>query len=74
MVFSYFYFERLILNHYVNKANRKHVAAACLVLGVKFSDSSAYDRTKMSKLYDSIDKIIGIDKKDVLSFGINIVI
>jgi len=35
---SYVFFEKLVMNHFVTKANRKLVAAACLMLAAKTND------------------------------------
>jgi len=35
---SYVFFEKLVMNHFVTKANRKLVAAACLMLAAKSND------------------------------------
>ena len=35
---SFVFFEKLVMNHFVTKANRKLVAAACLMLAAKSND------------------------------------
>ena len=45
------------------------MAAVCIVLGVKFTDSVAYNKDKMNKLFEAIDKKFGTDRKEVLSLG-----
>lgn len=64
---AYVYFEKLILGHFVCKANRKHVAGVCLVLATKFHDPRG-NRFLETGLLEAIAQRFGIEKSDLLAF------
>jgi len=63
------YFERLIINGYVEDKNRKLVAATCLFLAFKLNNeiTSAQERSKhLGQLMDQLESSIGVSKKQIL--------
>lgn len=64
---AYVFLEKLILNHYLTKANRKLVAAACLMLAAKTNDPKfAVGQDFYSPLYEEIEKGLDVSKKEVM--------
>lgn len=63
---SYIFFEKLILQGLINKTNRKHLAANCLILAAKLNDTSKKD---ISKLIDAtINKFRFDNRREMISF------
>ncbi|CAK4761554.1 hypothetical protein LEN26_002595 [Aphanomyces euteiches] len=63
------YFEKLVLQNYVTKANRKLYMSACLLLAVKFNEPRAMDDTivVVKKLLGEIDQVHSIPSREVLA-------
>ncbi|KAJ3312080.1 hypothetical protein HDU76_002968 [Blyttiomyces sp. JEL0837] len=59
---AYVYFEKLVLKNYVTKANRKLIAAVCLLLAVKINDPK---ETKYSKLLEVTENVLEVPAKEV---------
>lgn len=63
---SYIFFEKLILQGLINKSNRKHLAANCLILAAKLND---VPKKEISKLIDAaISKFRFDNRKEMISF------
>ncbi|KAL9658295.1 hypothetical protein ABK040_015615 [Willaertia magna] len=62
------YLEKLILKNFVNKQNRKRIAAVCLLIAFKVSiDSPAEERkVLMSQLLDEIESAFEVSRKKFL--------
>lgn len=69
---AYIYFEKLILHGLINKSNRKHLAANCLILAAKLNDVTKKD---INKLIDQIVAKFRFDnRKEVIAFEFAILI
>lgn len=64
---SYVYFEKLVLKRVVNKANRKLVMSVCLLLALKFNESTGADASSIKTLLEEIDRVQGLSPKQVLT-------
>ncbi|ETI32081.1 hypothetical protein F441_20882 [Phytophthora nicotianae CJ01A1] len=62
-------FEKLVLQHYVTKANRKLYMAVCFLLAVKFNEPCASDERKrvIRLLLEDIDRAHALPSRDVLT-------
>ncbi|RLN96355.1 hypothetical protein BBJ28_00007922 [Nothophytophthora sp. Chile5] len=62
-------FEKLVLQHYVTKANRKLYMAVCFLLAVKFNEPCASDARKrvIRQLLEDIDRVHALPSRDVLT-------
>ncbi len=65
---AYVYFEKLALKGVVSKFNRRLVAAACLLLASKVTDTKG---TEMRPLLEHLDNILETSSKDVLAQEFN---
>ncbi|ETV93725.1 hypothetical protein, variant 1 [Aphanomyces invadans] len=63
------YFEKLVLENYVTKTNRKLYMSACLILAVKFNEPRGTDDllVVVKKLLVEIDQVHSIPSRDVLA-------
>ncbi|KAI9921574.1 hypothetical protein PsorP6_001361 [Peronosclerospora sorghi] len=63
------FFEKLVLQHYVSKVNRKLYMAVCFLLAVKFNEPCASDERKrvIRRLLDDIDRVHALSSRDVLT-------
>lgn len=69
---SYIYFEKLILQGLINKANRKFLAANCLILASKLNDVT---KKEINKLIDTIISKFRFDsRKEVISYEFPILV
>jgi len=63
---SFIYFEKIILNGLMNKANRKYIAGSCLVLAAKLND---LNKQELNKLIEKIVQKFRLDnRKDLMAF------
>uniref|UniRef100_M4BRN6 Cyclin N-terminal domain-containing protein n=1 Tax=Hyaloperonospora arabidopsidis (strain Emoy2) TaxID=559515 RepID=M4BRN6_HYAAE len=62
-------FEKLVLQHYVAKVNRKLYMAVCFLLAVKFNEPCASDERKrvIRLLLKDIDRVHALPSRDVLT-------
>ncbi|KAF4317214.1 hypothetical protein BBO99_00003710 [Phytophthora kernoviae] len=62
-------FEKLVLQHYVTKVNRKLYMAVCFLLAVKFNEPYASDARKrvIHQLLEDIDRVHALPSRDVLT-------
>eukprot|EP00644_Phytophthora_capsici_P015028 jgi/Phyca11/128460/e_gw1.76.65.1 len=62
-------FEKLVLQHYVTKVNRKLYMAVCFVLAVKFNEPCTSDERKhvIRQLLEDIDRVHALPSRDVLT-------
>ncbi|CAH0480669.1 unnamed protein product [Peronospora belbahrii] len=62
-------FEKLVLQHYVTKVNRKLYMAVCFLLAAKFNEPCASDKRKrvIHELLEDIDRVHAIPSRDVLT-------
>ncbi|KAL4109981.1 hypothetical protein PRIC1_001674 [Phytophthora ramorum] len=62
-------FEKLVLQHYVTKVNRKLYMAVCFLLAVKFNEPCASDERKrvIRQLLEDIDRVHALPSRDVLT-------
>ncbi|KAE9039388.1 hypothetical protein PR003_g6972 [Phytophthora rubi] len=62
-------FEKLVLQHYVTKVNRKLYMAVCFLLAVKFNEPCASDERKrvVRQLLEDIDRAHALPSRDVLT-------
>ncbi|KUF89976.1 hypothetical protein AM588_10005605 [Phytophthora nicotianae] len=62
-------FEKLVLQHYVTKANRKLYMAVCFLLAVKFNEPCASDERKrvIRLLLEDFDRAHALPSRDVLT-------
>lgn len=62
-------FEKLVLQHYVTKVNRKLYMAVCFLLAVKFNEPCTSDERKriVRQLLEDIDRTHAIPSRDVLT-------
>ncbi|KAG3113591.1 hypothetical protein PI124_g7047 [Phytophthora idaei] len=62
-------FEKLVLQHYVTKVNRKLYMAVCFLLAVKFNEPCASDERKrvIRQLLEDIDRAHALPSRDVLT-------
>lgn len=69
---SYIYFEKLILQGLINKTNRKHLAANCLILAAKLNDTPKKD---ISRLIDAtIAKFRFDSRRDMIAYEFPILV
>ena len=64
---SYVYFEKLVLKRVVEKANRKLVMSVCLLLALKFNESTGANAGRIKSLLEEIDRVQGLSPKQVLT-------
>ncbi|TDH69128.1 hypothetical protein CCR75_005450 [Bremia lactucae] len=62
-------FEKLVLQHYVTKVNRKLYMAVCFLLAVKFNEPFTSDEHKrvVRKLLKDFDRTFALPSRDVLT-------
>lgn len=62
-------FEKLVLQHYVTKVNRKLYMAVCFLLAVKFNEPCASDERKrvIREFLEDIDRAHALPSRDVLT-------
>eukprot|EP01063_Lacrimia_lanifica_P035410 TRINITY_DN6726_c0_g1_i1.p1 TRINITY_DN6726_c0_g1~~TRINITY_DN6726_c0_g1_i1.p1 ORF type:complete len:2201 (+),score=549.25 TRINITY_DN6726_c0_g1_i1:672-6605(+) len=61
------YFEKLILQGVVRKANRKLIAAACCLLAFKFWEASTSDMKEVTALLNDLYRHLNVPPKSVLA-------
>ncbi|ETV77187.1 hypothetical protein H257_09074 [Aphanomyces astaci] len=63
------YFEKLVLENYVTKPNRKLYMSACLILAVKFNEPRGTDDLLIvvKKLLAEVDRVHSIPSREVLA-------
>ncbi|CAH0486101.1 unnamed protein product [Peronospora farinosa] len=59
-------FEKLVLQHYVTKANRKLYMAVCFLLAAKFNEPDERKRV-IRELLEDIDRVHALPSRDVLT-------
>ncbi|CEG43394.1 Cyclin ik3-1/CABLES [Plasmopara halstedii] len=61
-------FEKLVLQHYITKVNRKLYMAVCFLLAVKFNEpcTSVERKRVVRQLLEDIDRVHGIPARDIL--------
>ncbi|GMR50938.1 hypothetical protein PMAYCL1PPCAC_21133, partial [Pristionchus mayeri] len=62
---AYVYYERIVLQGRITKANRKEIAAACFVIAVKICDPTGVET---SQCFERLSSTFRISHSDILSF------
>ncbi|XP_035378147.1 CDK5 and ABL1 enzyme substrate 2-like [Electrophorus electricus] len=69
---AFAYFEKLVLQGRLSKANRKLVAAACLLLAAKIS--SDLRKQEVKQLIDKLEERFRISRRELISFEFTVLV
>ncbi|XP_076840425.1 CDK5 and ABL1 enzyme substrate 2 [Brachyhypopomus gauderio] len=69
---AFAYFEKLVLQGRLSKANRKLVAAACLLLAAKIS--SDLRKPEVKQLIDKLEERFRISRRELIAFEFNVLV